>query len=228
MRQRTNSMLKTASLVIGIMLTAIGVILFVTAGLSYKPYSEAEQRPFDIAVKLDGSETHAKFTAPKSEFYQVGLNIVLPRDEANKRDLYWCLLMPPTEVRSDCAAVPDRFVTEWAIADANDKAWHEWSTTTTPGYAIVDGQAGNSLGWFQAKKDHRYIVTFRATTSYAKLKSARADLRATLGDKGAQMEVAFGGFFAGLLAFESIPFFLVGIPLILIGRRRKSPTAANA
>ena len=222
MRDSTKNTLRQIAFFLGVVLSGIGVILIAYAWIIYTPYSEKEQHPFGVPVVLTGAQTRMEFTAPRTQSYNVELEIDLPDKTEATKDLYWCLLRPRNaEPRSDCNNLPGRFETKLSVADAADKNWDNWGVLTNTGYAIIDGGAGMPIGFVNVQKGHRYAVTFRADTDYPALQKATAHLSSYLSSKSDQLDVAFSGVFAMLALVAAVPFLVIGIPLFLIGRKRK-------
>jgi len=218
MRDSTKKISGTIALVLGVILTGIGCFLLADGLTPSKSFSDPDMTPFDFPVALNGTQTSAEFTAAKTDTYEVHLEMQLPKDEAANIGLYWCLLRPTnSEPRSDCPTVKGDFDTEWSTADAADKKWDDWSSHYDWGYAIINGGAGNRLGFVSVQEGHRYIVKFRAKAGYRKLWTAKAHLRANIADKAAQMNAAFGNLFSGIAILASVPFLVIGIPLLVTG-----------
>ena len=216
MRQETKSMLKTVSMVLGIMLAGIGVLLLAAAAYQYNPHVKQDQEPFDLVADLSGNEARVEFTATTAATYnfRIGLPVTALASWSK------CPDMTPNADPGDFCPTAGQFTADWSIADTGDSQWHEWERQVP----VEVGEMGDAyVGYFRTERGHHYAIAMRVLTPNAALRGRMAHARPSLAYKDDQMSAAFDNIWASLLAFAAVPFLVFGIPLILIGRMRKKP-----
>jgi hypothetical protein len=221
MRDSTKDTLRSIAFFFGALLSGIGVILIALGGFGYNAHLKEDAEPVAFPVSLSGAGARVEFTATKKAAYQVSLTVPVPPQTLATWDK--C----PESTYSDPGAVcpsAGQLKTEWSIADTDDSQWHDWERAAPVEYDTGYGK----LGWFQARVVHRYIVTVRAVIGDAALRGATAHASAYLSEKGDQLSNAFGNLWSTLALLASVPFFIIGLPLLLIGRRRKRANPEDA
>ena len=221
MRDSTKNTLRQIAFFLGVVLSGIGVILLVFGLFQINLHVKRDQEPFDLPVSLSGTEARTEFTATATVNYN--LSLALPVSSRTIASWDKCPETAHPDPGDVCPST-NQLKTEWSIADADDSQWHDWERYAP---VEVDSSGYGHVGWFHPQKWHRYIVTARVMSGDPDLQGRTARARADLADKGDQMSVGFGNLWAALILMAALPFLAIGIPLILIGRRRKRHAAGE-
>lgn len=204
----------------GVLLAVVGAILVGAAAVWFALRSEPTA--FKAPVVLTGGEQKIAFTADMDRDYGVFLLMDVPRD-AGESGVFDCAPSKSEPGPGPGKSCPflEQLEIRWTMTDKTSGGSAGWVPAKSRWYSTEGpSRISMALGGFTGQDGHRYVVNVGIRSKDPFFAKSKPTLEAYVPDPKLGLGLMVGGAFAFMAGGAGLIALLIGIPLVLLLRKR--------